>query len=317
MIATAVTVALLGSVVVHELAHAFVARALGLRVSGVHLWGLGGTTALEEEPPTARAQYLVSVAGPLVNVGLGALSAGVWVSTAQSSGAHEIAARIAGANLFLALYNLLPGLPLDGGQLVRAAVWGWRGDKVSGMRAAGYGGYVVAAATALLAVAESRQGGAYGLVTLFVAAFIAAQARRAVRGAGVARRLPALVAGMLARPAFVVAEDLPLAEALRRAEVAGRASVVFGTAEHPAGVLSEALLATVPTLRRAWVPLSSVLAAPAPLDAALAGEDLLRALNANGQRERIVMSGSKLVGVLRIADVAAVLAGPSPVRSAA
>lgn len=316
-LAVVIAAALLLSIAVHEFAHAAVARGLGLPVGGIHLWGLGGSTALQEEPRTAGAQYLVSVAGPLTNVLLGSISAAVWVTATPGSVPYELGLRIAGANALLAVYNLLPGMPLDGGQMLRAGVWAATGDKIVGLRAAGYGGFVAAGLTALLGVAESRGGGDYGLFTFLVAGFIALQARQAVRQATIARRLPSVVAGRLARPAFVAEADLPISEAIRRAIDEGHPAVVYRRPGQPDLVLSEALLAGVPEARRPWEPLSSVVVPGCALDAALSGEELLSALRRTAQHEHLVMSGSRLVGVLRVADVAAALSRSTPVRSGA
>lgn len=302
---------LLVSVAVHELAHAAVGRALGIGVLRIDLWGLGGATALEGDPPTARGQALVSVAGPLVNVLIGGFCAVAWELSPTGTILHEMAIRLAVSNGLLAAYNLLPGLPLDGGQVLRAAVWGITGDRLTGLRAAGYGGLVTAGLTALLALSESRRGGDYGLFTLIVAVFIGVQAQQALRAAGHARRLPGVVAGRLARPAYLAVGDLPLAEALRRAAADGRNSVVLGAADHPSAVLSEGMLARVPAQRRPWVPLSSVARAVMPatyLDAALSGEALLEALREDPATEYVVMDGARLVGVLHTADVAKQLA---------
>jgi len=307
VIAAVIGLLLLASVTVHELGHAVVGRALGITVTSIHLWGLGGSTVLSREPERARDQYLLSVAGPLINLWFGGLSALVWQQTSYGTIPHEVALRLAAANALLAAYNLLPGLPLDGGQILRAAVWGATGDKVTGLRVAGYGGLATAALTVGVAVWESRYGGDYGLFTLLIAIFIALQAQQALRGATIARRLPHVVAGDLARPAFLIGEDIPLAEALRRAAVGGRTAVIYGTSDRPDHVLSEVLLAQVPAQRRPWVPLSSVVRPASPLDAALAGEKLLEALRRDGPREHVVMNGSELVGVLRTADVAAAL----------
>lgn len=307
VISCAIGILLLASVALHEMAHAAVSRALGVEVTGVHLWGLGGSTALSREPDNARGQYLLSVAGPLVNLLLGGVAAIVWTQTDIGTIPHEFGLRLAAANAMLAAYNLLPGLPLDGGQIVRAGVWALTGDKITGLKVAGYGGLLTAAGTALIALSESRYGGDYGLFTLLIAVFIALQAQQALRAASIARRLPHVVAGSLARPAYLVGEDLPLAEALRRAAAGGRTAVVYGSPDRPDHVLSEVLLAQVPPQQRPWVPLSSVLRPAVPLDAHLRGEALLDALRRDGPREHVVMDGEHLVGVLRTADVAAAL----------
>lgn len=312
---------LLASVALHELAHALVARRLGVGVTGIDLWGLGGVTGLAGEPSTARSQYLISISGPVVNLLIGGPAALLWSATAAATVPHALGLRLAVANALLAGYNLLPGLPLDGGQILRAGVWGLTGDRTTGLRAAGFGGLVAAAATAVVAVIDARHGGQFWLFSLLVAGFIGVQAQGALRAAVMARRLPYVVAGRLARAAYLAPADLPLAEALRRAATAGCAAVVLAGDGAPAAVLSEELLAQVPEQRRPWVSLSTVVRRLRPgdvLDARLSGQPLLDALHRVPAPEYVVMDGGRLVGVLRAADVLTVLraARPGPVVTA-
>jgi Zn-dependent protease len=303
-------VGLLASVLLHELAHAVVGRRLGLPIGTIELNVLGGATALGADPPTPRAQYLVSVVGPVVNLLLAGLFGVAALSTSVATVPHELAYPLFVINALLAFYNLLPGLPLDGGHLVRAAVWGLTGDKITGLRAAGIGGLVTAGATFGLGVVELRTGAGFAFATFLVGGFVAIQARGALTGAGLARRLPGVVAGRLARPAFVAVSDLPLAEALRRAAVAGRSAVVLGLDGKPSAVLSDALLEAVPDNRRPWVSLSSVSErVTSTLEADLEGEQLLEALREHPATAYVVMDRGRFVGVLRSADVAARLRG--------
>lgn len=307
---------LLASVLLHELAHAAVGRHLGMPVEGIDLNILGGATSLGAEPDTPRDQYLVSVSGPVVNVLLGGTFGIVLKLTPQGTAVHALAGYVAGLNALLAAYNLLPGLPLDGGQLVRAAVWGATHDKLRGLRAAGVGGMLTALATFGLGYAEIRgSGGSAGFLTLLVAGFIGVQAQGAFIGAGVSRRVPGMIAGHLARPAYLAPADLPVAEALRRAAAIGRSAVVLGAAGRPSAVLSDALLAAVPAPRRPWVSLSSVsqpVTESSWLDADLAGEALITAMGADKAAQYVVMHGGELVGVLRSSDVAQLLRGKRP-----
>lgn len=301
---------LLASVLLHELAHAVVGRQLGLPIGTIELNVLGGATALGADPPTPRAQYLVSVVGPVVNLLLAGVFGVAALATTAATIPHDLAYPLFVINALLAFYNLLPGLPLDGGHLVRAAVWGLTGDKITGLRAAGVGGLVTAAATFALGVVELRTDTFVAFATFLVAGFVAIQAQGALTGAGLARRLPGVVAGRLARPAFVAVSDLPLAEALRRAAAAGRSAVVLGLDGKPSAVLSDALLEAVPTNRRPWVPLSSVSErVTSTLEADLEGEQLLEALREHPATAYVVMDRDRFVGVLRSADVAARLRG--------
>jgi Zn-dependent protease/predicted transcriptional regulator len=139
----AVVVALVffGSVLVHELAHALVARRRGMTVNDITLFIFGGAANLEQEAPNARTEALVAGAGPLASV---VLAAGfLAVSAALGGVASEPVTVVAGSaawlariNLLLAVFNLIPGFPMDGGRLLRAAVWGVTHDFVRATRIA-------------------------------------------------------------------------------------------------------------------------------------------------------------------------------------
>ena len=125
------------------------------------------------------------------------------------------------SNLAVAVFNLLPGLPLDGGRLIRAGVWKVTGDKLTGTRVAAWGGRVVAVLVLVGAVVTVPTDGALGignvLLAGLLAAFIWVGATQSLSTATVSARLPALDIGALVRPTISVPPDLPIAEALRRA----------------------------------------------------------------------------------------------------
>lgn len=132
-----------GSVLVHELAHALVARRRGLVVSEITLFIFGGAANLEQEAPDARTEALVAVAGPLSSLVLGAaFLAGSFLfpASARADDVSEIPRTImvslGGANLLLAVFNLIPGFPMDGGRLLRAFVWGVTHDFLRATRVA-------------------------------------------------------------------------------------------------------------------------------------------------------------------------------------
>jgi len=109
----------------HELAHALVARRYGMEVKRITLWLLGGVTELGGPSPTARADALVALVGPVTSLGFGAVAAAlaVWVGTSGLLG--TALAWLASVSVVLAVFNLLPGAPLDGGRVLRALMW-WR-----------------------------------------------------------------------------------------------------------------------------------------------------------------------------------------------
>lgn len=146
IVALAVTVLFLGSLLAHELSHAIVARHYGVSVRRITLWLLGGMAELESEPPHARADLFVALAGPLASLGaaavFGAAAGGLYL-TGIAPLAWVALAWLALVNAVLAVFNLLPGAPLDGGRVLRAALWWWRGDRAFAQRAAARAGLVV------------------------------------------------------------------------------------------------------------------------------------------------------------------------------
>ncbi|MFA1540270.1 site-2 protease family protein [Actinomadura monticuli] len=127
-------VLLLVSLLVHELAHALVARRNGIEVSGITLWLLGGVAELRGEPRSAGADLRIAVVGPLASLAVGGIFAIAAVVTSALSGPGlgvETLAYLAGINGILAVFNLVPAAPLDGGRVLRAFLWWRRGDRTS------------------------------------------------------------------------------------------------------------------------------------------------------------------------------------------
>ncbi|BBZ49075.1 site-2 protease family protein [Mycobacterium heidelbergense] len=174
-------VVLLASLLAHELAHAVVARRMGVSVGSVTLWLFGGVTSLQGEAKTPRAAFRIAFAGPATSLVLSAAFAGLAVALA-AVGAAPIAVNVAWwlavINLALGLFNLLPGAPLDGGRLVRAYLWRRHGDSVRAAVGAAHAGRVVAIVLIVLGLAEFLAGGLVGGVWLaFIGWFIFAAAR--------------------------------------------------------------------------------------------------------------------------------------------
>jgi Zn-dependent protease len=111
------------TVLAHEFAHAVTARHYGIGVKGITLWALGGFTELDGESPSPRAEALVAVAGPATSIGLGAASGVLAWWTGGSGLLGAALSWLAAISMFLGVFNLLPGAPLDGGRLMRALLW--------------------------------------------------------------------------------------------------------------------------------------------------------------------------------------------------
>src|SRR5215831_17349843 len=119
-VAAAFVVLLYASVLVHELSHCVVARAFRLTVRRVLLYPLGGFSEIEQEPPTPGREFLVSVAGPLTSLALAGCGFGLNIALDPSGIPRVLIDQLILANLLVGVFNLLPGLPLDGGRILRS-----------------------------------------------------------------------------------------------------------------------------------------------------------------------------------------------------
>jgi Zn-dependent protease/CBS domain-containing protein len=118
-------VGLFGSIVFHELSHSLMARRFGLEIRGITLFIFGGVAEMSEEPPSPKSEFLTAVVGPLSSLVLaaGAYGLGILLGTRVPDSIHGVLVYLAGINLILALFNLIPAFPLDGGRLLRAILW--------------------------------------------------------------------------------------------------------------------------------------------------------------------------------------------------
>lgn len=120
---------LFGSVLLHELGHSLIARSQGIKVKSITLFFFGGIAAIEEESKSPGQAFQVAIAGPAVSIALFVLLTGLAYVLPTSSLASVLAGELGKINLVLALFNLIPGLPLDGGQILKAAVWKATGNR--------------------------------------------------------------------------------------------------------------------------------------------------------------------------------------------
>ena len=295
------------SVLLHEASHAVAASRYGFHVESITLHFLGGMTAIKGEARTPRQELVIAIVGPLTSIAVGGAALALWF--VLPDGLLRLAVQgLAGANLLIGVLNLVPGLPLDGGRVLKSAVWRLSGDVHRGTIAAGWGGRV----TAVLALSyplflPDPQLVNY-LLSAIVALFLWSGATAAITSARLRRRLPSLVARDLARRTLAVPDDLPLAEAIRRAQEAEAGSLVTVTAEgRPVGVVNEAALVAVPEDRRPWVPVSSVartLGDGLSLPVGLRGDELVVALSRTPAHEYVLLEDDGTVyGVLAASDV--------------
>ena len=157
----------------------------------------------------------------------------------------------------MVVFNLLPGLPLDGGRLLRSLVWAVSKSQLVGTRAGAHAGRVVAVLVLLFTVWFNRgpNGLAAGFVGLMLAAYLWFGAGQSLKFAQVMAKLPAVDLDRLLRPGLLVPPDLSIAEALRRMwQGSARGLVLVDSADRPAAIVEEAKVNAVPPDRRPWVP---------------------------------------------------------------
>jgi Zn-dependent protease len=319
LVAAVFVVLLYASVLVHELAHCVVARGFGLPVRRILLYPLGGWSEIEQEPASPGREALISAAGPLVSLAIAGL--GYVLARVVSSGLpHDVLKQLFVANVLVGIFNLLPGLPLDGGRVFRAGVWKLSGNQVSATVAAAWAGRVLA--IAIVAVALFGQSssttnsvlGFYWVWILFIAVFIWLQSTQAMKSARIRERLPMVSARNLVRRAIPVVASLPLAEAVRRAQVAGaRALVIVDHANEPTAIVAESAVQATPMERRPWIDVGSLARTLEPgmvLSADLSGMDLVKAVQQTPASEYLLIEPTgQVYGVLAAADLDMAFAG--------
>ncbi len=195
------------SIVAHEAAHAVVAIRTGIAVPRIRLFVFGGVAEIMHEPRAPGQEFAITIVGPLMSAAIG----GVFLALAQAlpiASVPQITAQWLGEiNLFLAVFNLLPGFPLDGGRVLRSVVWGITGNvhratRIASMAGAVFGGLLILAGVILFV--GFRAGPLQALWPIFVGWFLWSAARAAYRDALRRERLSALTVRDMTR-AFVEA----------------------------------------------------------------------------------------------------------------
>jgi Zn-dependent protease len=249
---------LLLAVLVHEAAHAGAALAFGMRVHRVvaDLWG--GHTAFDAAQSTPRTSAVVAVVGPLANLALGGLAWVLLLATPDGV-AYSLVSAFALLNVALALFNLLPGLPLDGGQLVEAAVWQATGRRGRGRIAAGWCGRVVTLLVVSYFILRPLARGDQVTFTdvgwcFFISAFLWVGATGAIRQGQAMEVIGSVRIADVLRPALA----MPATATIEQALAQPLAPVVLDEHGVPAGVLAPSDVDQVPPGLRAEATVGSV-----------------------------------------------------------
>ncbi|WP_055491110.1 site-2 protease family protein [Streptomyces sp. TP-A0356] len=313
-LATLTAVVFLASLLLHELAHAVVARRNGVQVDGITLWMLGGAARLHNESPTPAAELRIAGVGPLTSAVVGGVFIGlaVMMDALHVSGLLvEAIAWLAGINIVLAVFNALPAAPLDGGRLLRAFLWHRTGDRVRATRGASAAGralgwLMVLAGFAAVLFAGNLSGMWFALLGWFLIAAATAEARQAELR-GILQGIP--VSRVMTRDPVSVPATMTLERFLAEApfdRYRHSAFPVLAPDGDVIGLVTADLVGRTPPEARASTtvgdvmrPLSDV-ETVAPDDAVV---ELLPRLEASKDRRALVLDDGRLVGIVTPADV--------------
>ncbi|MFE0677695.1 site-2 protease family protein [Streptomyces sp. NPDC058867] len=318
-LASAVTAAVfLLSLLAHEISHALVARRNGVTVQDITLWLLGGLARLKNEAATPGAELRIAGVGPLVSLllgGLFALAAGL-VAVASGSGlAVEALAWLAGINILLAVFNALPAAPLDGGRLLRAAVWWRTGSPLRATAvatAAGrFLGWTLVAIGLYLVLVGAVLSGVWlvviGWFVIAVATVEVGQARLRELLGGIPVR-DAMTPGPVTVPAATTISEF-LADP--RYRYRHSAFPVVDGADTAAGLVTVRDADAVAEPERSSTPVTEAMVPVDDLPTPHPGDPLARlvpALQAHPAHRALVLEGNRLVGIVTSADISRVTA---------
>ncbi|MCU1378064.1 MAG: Zn-dependent protease [Acidimicrobiales bacterium] len=304
------------ALVAHEVSHAIVARREGVEVESLTLWMLGGMAALRGEPPTAGADLRIAAIGPAVSLAIAAVGA-VAAALLDLAGAGRltvaVVAWLAGINGLLGVFNLVPAAPLDGGRILRAALWAWRHDQTwANLKAARAGvafGYVLVVVGILTLFSPGVGGLWFILIGWFLINVARAEESQAVTKSSLGDRL---VGEVMTPDPVTVPADVSIAELLEHYVLTAHHNGFPVVDQHGdvVGLVTLGRVRRVPAEERANLRVGDV---ACPIDEVAISTpedrlaDLLPKLNACGDGRALVLRDGRLVGILTPTDVARIV----------
>jgi Zn-dependent protease/CBS domain-containing protein len=320
VMAVVAALAFFASLLLHELGHALQARRDGVEIDGINLWLFGGVAQFKGGFPSAGAEFRIAIAGPLVSLALGVLFTLVAVFAGLPNAVDGVVAWLGYINLILLVFNLLPALPLDGGRVLRSALWHFRGDLqwatwVAGGIGRGFGFLFIGLGIVMLIV----EGAFSGAWLAFIGWFLLQAATAEARYVATRQALEGLrVRDLMVREPVTVDADLSLGQFMD--DVAwSRRYTTYPVVENgrPAGLLAFRSVASVPRdewnthrVRDAMIPREEV----PVLDEDEPAIDALAKLSSGGVNRGFVVDDGRLAGFLSITDLARALAVRRPAR---
>jgi Zn-dependent protease len=295
-----------GSILLHELGHAFVAIRKGIGVSDITLWMFGGVARLERDSDTPGTEFKIAIAGPLVTAGITVVCVAAFLlmddadrlmdaalgrDNATSSGVAAVVAWLGSINLLVLLFNLVPAFPLDGGRIARAIAWRWTGSRNAGTRFAAtlgewFGLFLILAGLGYFLVYLGDIIG--GIWLAFVGFILRGAAKSAIAQTEITSRIEGVSVGdVMDRDPVAIPEETSIEQALDEYFMRYRSPwfPVVDTSQHVVGLVDRPTADNVPTLERTSSSVRDVVARDsgsltvredAPLESVLGNESLRR-----------------------------------------
>jgi len=294
---------LFSSVLAHELGHSFVAIKQGIKVDSITLFIFGGLASLEKESETPAAAFWVAIAGPAVSLVLFGILTTLGFAAHLTGPVAAITAVLAAINLSLGLFNLIPGLPLDGGNILKAIVWKVTGNQYKGVKIAsivGQGFGWVAIASGLLPIVLN--GSFDNVWNLLIGSFLLQNAGKSAQYARVQERLTGLtVADAVTPNSPMIHEDITLREFVDQRTLTGsnwQKFLVTNESGHLVGELALDALKDVRSDRWAHTAVSEIMQSIEPSTIIISDRPLLQAIEQLEAKKVTTLSVTNHDGVL-------------------
>jgi predicted transcriptional regulator len=273
-------------------------------VKSITLFIFGGVAQIGREPPTAGSEFRIAIAGPLTSLGLAALFSGLGAILAEFAVVAAPLAYLGRINLLLAAFNMIPGFPLDGGRVLRAALWQFGGSYRNATRWASRAGQASAFGFIGLGVVQFFLGGATnGLWLAFIGWYLNNAARSSYQQVALQDKLTGLKArNVMIEQCAPVTSDLRLSRLIDEHALSGDQRCFFVTeSDSPQGVITLEDLKGIPRKQREQLTAAQVMTPAGAAVAADVEEDvwsLLQRMNADGVRTVPILEDGRLLGVI-------------------
>lgn len=314
------------SLLLHELAHSVTARRYGMEVASITLFLFGGVSLIKEDSQRPGQEFLIAVVGPLMSLLIGAIFIGVWFAIgSDGSPLLELIAWLGFINIALAVFNMLPGFPLDGGRVLRAAIWRMTGSQYRSTRWAARVGQTMGAAMIVFGVVGLFidvgffSGSFSSLWMAFVGFLLLSQASQGVKAAELERDLASLRVGdvMLAPPQADTVEAELLVSTLvpRRDSLDHRTAFIVSEQNVAVGIVPAAAILMLDEARYHNARMRDVMIAAdavQPVTRETRANEALRRLQRDHAFLLPVVEGGRLLGVVGLDQIIAALRSPQP-----